>query len=425
VPPFISRQLIQRFTTSNPSSTYMSRVTAVFRDNGSGVRGDLAAVLRAVLLDPEARDRTAIAASTTWGKPREENLRALPLLRLLHARSAEPGGGIYDLNPNSSFYGPFYARIGQDAFKAPSVFNFYRPGFIPPLTKLGDQKLVAPELQTLDSLSYTAWSQFLGRSLDRDGTGSNRRDQTDGNTFDGDLRGMNQFDYRDFLAAASDPVALAALVDERLCSGLLPVADRNVLRDQAARISLSDVSTVVGDPTPSATAALFETRSEVGMRFVIDVPGTVRAIRYYRPAGETGSHTGRIWAAHGTQLAQVAFTGETASGWQTQTLPSPLPVLAGQEYVVSVNVNKEYAITPGDVAVWPNGVIRLPSDGNAQGRTSVYPLEFPGLNVRANHFRDVVFRPDSPAVASASAARIRVKRLLFLTMMHPAFLIQK
>jgi hypothetical protein len=398
----------------------------VFRDNGRGVRGDLAAVLRAVLMDPEARDRAAVAASTTWGKPREENLRALPLLRILHARSAEPGGGIYDLNPNFIIYGPAYSRIGQDAFKAPSVFNFYRPGFTPPLTRLGDQGLVAPEMQTLDSLSYTYWSQYLGRSLDRDGTGQDRRDQTDGNTFDGDPRGMNRFDYRDFLAAAADPTTLAALVDERLCSGLMPAADRTVLRDQAARIGLTDLSMAVGDPVPAATAALFETRSEIGMRFIVDVPGTIRAIRYYRPAGETGSHTGRIWASNGTLIAQAVFTGETAVGWQSQALATPLALAAGQEYVVSVNVNREYAITPGDLdSVWPNGVVRLPSDGRAQGRTSVNGLEFPGLDARSQFFRDVVFRPDSPAVATEAAARIRVKRVLFLAMMHPAFLIQK
>ena len=86
VGPFIGRQLIQRFVTSNPSPAYIGRVAAAFNNNGAGVRGDLRATLRAVLMDPEARD-LAKTAEPTWGKQREPVIRFANFLRGLNATS--------------------------------------------------------------------------------------------------------------------------------------------------------------------------------------------------------------------------------------------------------------------------------------------------------------------------------------------------
>src|SRR5262249_18591493 len=82
---------------------------------------------------------------------------------------------------------------------------------------------------------------------------------------------------------------------------------------------------------------------ELGMKFQVARAGSITAIRYWRAATETGTHTGHIWSSTGTLLASVSFTGESASGWQTQTLPSALPVQANTTYVVSVTENTYYA----------------------------------------------------------------------------------
>ncbi|MGE3927625.1 MAG: DUF1800 family protein, partial [Lautropia sp.] len=137
--PFFARQLIQRLVTSNPSPAYVGRVAAAFADNGDGVRGDLKAVLRALLLDPEARFAPA-AGDAVYGKPREPLLRMTALLRAVGAssRSGQFRVGNTDDPVNS---------LGQTAMRSPSVFNYWRPGYTPPNSELAAQGLDAPELQ--------------------------------------------------------------------------------------------------------------------------------------------------------------------------------------------------------------------------------------------------------------------------------------
>ena len=124
LPPFVGRQLIQRLVTSNPSPAYVARVAAAFADNGSGVRGDLKAVLRAILLDPEARDASN-AANPAYGKVREPVLRFLNWARAYRANSPSGLWAIGDLSDAAS-------RLGQSPMRSPSVFNFFRPGYVPP-----------------------------------------------------------------------------------------------------------------------------------------------------------------------------------------------------------------------------------------------------------------------------------------------------
>jgi uncharacterized protein (DUF1800 family) len=132
VGPFVSRQLIQRLVASNPSPEYVRRVAARFEDNGRGVRGDLGAVVRAVLLDHEARNPPAGAA----GRLEEPLIRVMALWRAFGARSAS---GRYPL-------GFIDFLIEQGPLRASSVFNFYRPDYAPPgeMRELG---LAAPEMQ--------------------------------------------------------------------------------------------------------------------------------------------------------------------------------------------------------------------------------------------------------------------------------------
>lgn len=133
--PFISRQLIQRLVTSNPSSGYIARVAQVFANNGNGVRGDLGAVIKAILLDPEARS-VETAQAPTFGKLKEPLLRVTALLRAFNASSEN---GRYAIgNPENA--------LAQAALRSPTVFNFFEPAYVVP-GALAAAGLYAPEYQ--------------------------------------------------------------------------------------------------------------------------------------------------------------------------------------------------------------------------------------------------------------------------------------
>lgn len=133
VAPFISKQLIQRLVTSNPSPQYVARIARVFENDGAGRRGELGAVVKAILLDPEARQAPAGAAA---GKLSEPLLRLTRLWRAYGARSQSGKLNVQNI--------PGY--IGQGPLQAPSVFNFFSPFYAPP-GEILDQGLVAPEMQ--------------------------------------------------------------------------------------------------------------------------------------------------------------------------------------------------------------------------------------------------------------------------------------
>ncbi len=167
VGPFIGRQLIQRLVTSNPSPQYVARVAAQFADNGEGTRGDMRAVIRAVLFDPEARDPAA-AANPVFGRLREPVLRLAHWIRAFGARSVS---GEYLIgatdNPATS--------LGQSAFRAPSVFNFYRPGYVPPNTPVADAGMVSPEMQITHETSVAGYLNLMRGIVERGaGSGSPR-----------------------------------------------------------------------------------------------------------------------------------------------------------------------------------------------------------------------------------------------------------
>lgn len=139
--PFLSKQLIQRLVTSNPSPAYVGRVSAAFANNGYGVRGDMKAVIKAILLDPEAR-AYANLADPAYGKMREPYLRTVSLARAFNARAASR---IYELSYLDEIH-------FQQPYSSPSVFNFFRPGYTP-AGPLSDAGLVAPEFQVLNSVT--------------------------------------------------------------------------------------------------------------------------------------------------------------------------------------------------------------------------------------------------------------------------------
>ncbi|HET8899267.1 MAG TPA: DUF1800 family protein [Rhodanobacteraceae bacterium] len=153
VGPFIARRLIQNLVTSNPSPAYIGRVTSVFNNNGSGVRGDLKAVVRAILLDPEARYGQWQHAGT-FGKLREPILKATHLWRAMLGQSGN--GRVVNLLT----WPPIEDWFGEAPLRAPSVFNFFTPDYQPPgeLETLG---MRAPEFQILDDSHIVDTPNYL------------------------------------------------------------------------------------------------------------------------------------------------------------------------------------------------------------------------------------------------------------------------
>ena len=152
VGPFFGRQMIQRLVTSNPSPAYVARVASAFNNNGQGVRGSLAAVFRAVLLDSEAND-TANQDSPTFGKLREPMVRIAQWAHTFEVSSISGTWRIGNLSaPNS---------LGQSPLQAPSVFNFFRPGYVPPSQALALMKFTAPEFQIVNETTGPSYLNYL------------------------------------------------------------------------------------------------------------------------------------------------------------------------------------------------------------------------------------------------------------------------
>lgn len=151
--PFVCKQLIQRLVTSNPSTGYVARVAAAFADNGASVRGDMKAVVKAILLDVEARDPQMMDLPT-WGKLREPFLRVVNFARAFNAASTS---GHYPLDQ-------FTLDHMQDPMNAPSVFNFFLPAHSPPgpITQLG---LVAPEFQIINASSAITGPNYFREAI--------------------------------------------------------------------------------------------------------------------------------------------------------------------------------------------------------------------------------------------------------------------
>ena len=205
LPPFIGRQLIQRLVTSNPSSAYVSRVAAAFSNNGAGVRGDLQAVIRAILLDSEARD-TALATTPGFGKLREPVVRFLNWARAFNATSPSGQWAVGDTSDPAT-------RLGQSPMRSGSVFNFFRPGYVPPGTALASQNLNGPEFQITNESSVAGYLNWMQRVVA--GTGA------------GDLGA----DYSSLLPLASDATALLNEINQVLAASQLSPATLSLLQN--------------------------------------------------------------------------------------------------------------------------------------------------------------------------------------------------
>ncbi|WP_284616103.1 DUF1800 domain-containing protein [Aquabacterium humicola] len=226
VGPFIGRQLIQRLVTSNPSPSYVRAVSAAFANNGAGVRGDMKAVLRAVLLHPEARSATTDPAA---GKLREPALRATALMRAFGYTS---DSGLYRLGDTSN---PGSA-LAQQPLKSPSVFNFFRPGYVPPGTQAAARWLTVPEMQLVHETSAAGYVNFMRNAI---GSGAGSWNATL-------QRNDLQPNFSAELAQAAQPAALVDGVGLKLTGAALPAALRTEIVNAVSAITI---------PTPNATNA--------------------------------------------------------------------------------------------------------------------------------------------------------------------------
>ena len=153
-PPFISKQLIQRLVTDNPSPAYVYRVAQKFENNGSGVRGDLTAVVRAILTDYEARS-PAVYDDPGYGKLREPLLRFTALTRGFNATSTS-GRNQLDV----------YSALNQGPLESPTVFNFFEPGYVYP-GPLAAAGLTAPEFQITNDTTAITVPNYLRDAIFR------------------------------------------------------------------------------------------------------------------------------------------------------------------------------------------------------------------------------------------------------------------
>ena len=143
---------------------------------------------------------------------------------------------------------------------------------------------------------------------------------------------------------------------------------------------------------------------ELGMKFRSGRSGKISALRYWKAASDVGTHVGRIWDSAGTLLASVTLAGETASGWQQQALGAPISIAANTTYLVSVNINTNYAFTSNGLTTSiVNGDLSTVADGanGAFGNSGTFPTN---SFQNSNYFRDIVFTADvgGPTVSKVS-----------------------
>jgi uncharacterized protein (DUF1800 family) len=150
--PFICRQLIERLVTSNPSPGYVYRVVAVFNDNGQGVRGDLKAVVRAILMDYDAR--VGFPTAQGAGHEREPVIRLTNLLRAFNATS--PSGKYSVRNA--------YNNLAEEAMHSPTVFNFFEPDYSAP-GAIAAAGLKSPEFEITTDTTVISIANYLRNAI--------------------------------------------------------------------------------------------------------------------------------------------------------------------------------------------------------------------------------------------------------------------
>lgn len=233
VAPFICKQLIQRLVTSNPSPEYVARVATVFNNNGASVRGDMKSVVRAILLDDEARSSAGLTAPG-FGKLREPMLRLVQWARTFNVTSNYGSWKIGDTSSAAS-------RLGQSPLRSPSVFNFFRPGYVPPSTALAQSGAVAPEFQLVNESSVGGYLNYI-QGVIRNGIYVNAPDVPFNSS-----NGTNGYDikstYASEMAIVTDADALVARINLLMCAGQMSAATVKLISDALKATPVTAAST--------------------------------------------------------------------------------------------------------------------------------------------------------------------------------------
>lgn len=209
--PFVGKQLIQRLVKSNPTPEYVSRVAAVFNNNGAGVKGDMKAVIKAILLDEEAR-------SCDWYNDPVQGKLKEPIIRYTHFARAIGG-----LSENGSFWNrgdDYDDDAGQHPMYSPSVFNFYWPDF-QPIGPIGGPGYFAPEFMVHNSRTSIGFVNFVNQWAINETLLKAR-----GN---GDNDVLTDLD--DIMLLADDTEALINELDILLTNGMLKDDTRQIITD--------------------------------------------------------------------------------------------------------------------------------------------------------------------------------------------------
>ena len=217
VAPFVAIRLIQRLTTSNPSPSYVRSVAEVFNDNGSGVKGDLRAVVKEVLLNPEARPAMPMEID---GKLKEPLLRLTQLYKAYNATSAS---GRYPLLAA-------YILFAQGPLQSPSVFNFFSPFYAPP-GEIRDNSLVAPELEIATEYTNTQFTNYMFGQVF--GLNHTNEDLEDDDIY---------IDFQEEMDVAADIDALIDMVAGKLLGGEISDTLRTEIRGMLERVPETDTA---------------------------------------------------------------------------------------------------------------------------------------------------------------------------------------
>lgn len=225
-PPFVARQLIQRFTGSNPSPTYINDISQVFKSGqfttgthtfgSAGDRGNLEAVVAAILLHPEARTH-ALKLDATYGKLREPLIKLISIARAFDITSLQT----YGLFP----FDNLYDKLGQEPYEYPNVFNFYRPDF-QPNGEILEKNLNAPEFQPLTDVTTIGLANSL-RWLIYEGIKRNTPDTGIGSKW----YAQAELNLNDQIALATDSNALLDQLSTLITAGRLTDENRSVIKN--------------------------------------------------------------------------------------------------------------------------------------------------------------------------------------------------
>lgn len=220
VGPFLARRFIQQLVTSNPSAAYIGRVTATFNNNGQSVRGDLQAMVTAILMDAEARTGP-LSQPERFGKVREPILRQTQLWRAFEASAQN--GRYSEWNPEGNF--------NQAPNRSPSVFNFFRPDYQRP-GELATLDLYSPELQIVNEVFVTRTANWQFNQVERQYLDPPRQTPQDNGSV------MLRFDS--LWPLASSPAALIDHLDVLLMSGQMSPYMRSVVLSYINGLPISD-----------------------------------------------------------------------------------------------------------------------------------------------------------------------------------------